>query len=173
MRERGSALIISLILLLILSLLAVSGMQSSTLQERMASSQRDSFMAMEVAELGLVEAQGVLNGLTNIDDFGVTPGFYNQSTAPAITNNAALWDPTSSPIQSIQSTAFEIMPGVNLNARYFIEYQGPFVQTQQLPQQASSAPPQLHSARIVVQAEGPSGQSQRLIEAYQVFNIDP
>lgn len=172
MRERGSALVISLILLLILSLLAVSGMQSSTLQERMASSQRDSFMAMEVAELGLVEAQGVLNALTNIDDFGVTPGFYSQSAAPPI-DDAALWDPTTSPVQSIQSTAFEIMPGVNLNARYFLEYQGPFVQTQQLPQQASSAPPQLHSARIVVLARGPSGQSQRLIEAYQVFNIDP
>ena len=172
MKERGSALIISLIFLLILSLLAVSGMQSSIMQERMASSQRDSFMAMEVAELGLVEAQAVLDGLANIDDFGVTEGFYSQSVAPPI-SNAALWYPGSTPIQSIQSTSFTIMPDVDLNARYFFEYQGPFVQTQQLPHQASAAPSQLHSARIVVVARGPSGQSQRLIEAYQVFNTNP
>ena len=50
--EAGSALIVSLIMLLLLSLIGLSGMQSTILQERMASNLHDRNIAFQ-AQCGL------------------------------------------------------------------------------------------------------------------------
>lgn len=52
-RQRGAALIISLIFLLLMTLIGVSSMQSTTLQERMAGNTRDRNLAFQAAEAGL------------------------------------------------------------------------------------------------------------------------
>lgn len=52
-RQRGIALAVALVFLLLLSLLGVSAMQTSTLQERMAGNERDRGVAFEAAEAGL------------------------------------------------------------------------------------------------------------------------
>lgn len=48
--ERGTALVMSLIFLLILTILGVTAMTTSSLQEKMAGNLRDQFMAMESVE---------------------------------------------------------------------------------------------------------------------------
>lgn len=60
MRERGSALIITLILLAIASVLAVSMMQASTLDERRSGQRRDQAVAFERAEAGLALCERLL-----------------------------------------------------------------------------------------------------------------
>lgn len=162
-KQNGATLIMALILLIILSLMAVSGMQNSIMQERMASSQRDGLVALEVAESGLLEVQVALEGLTDLVSFGSVTGYYLPGTAPDMFNPAS-WQGAS----SATASAF-----AGLTPRFFVEYRGPVPQSGQMPQQASSAPPQLHSARIVVMARGPSGQSQRMLESFYVFNLDP
>ena len=77
--QAGSALIIALILLLVITVLAVAGMQNTILQERMAGNMHDRNIAFQNAESGLRTAQRGLPG--NVDE---PIGFAS--------SNAAEWD---------------------------------------------------------------------------------
>jgi len=59
-RHQGSALIISLIMLLLLSLITLGGMQSTILQERMASNLHDRNIAFQASERALREGESWL-----------------------------------------------------------------------------------------------------------------
>ncbi|MCK0506287.1 pilus assembly PilX family protein [Aromatoleum anaerobium] len=52
-RQRGVVLVISLIMLLLLTMLGVSGMRGTTLEERMAGNMRDQNLAFQAAEAAL------------------------------------------------------------------------------------------------------------------------
>jgi len=52
-RQTGAALVVSLMLLIILTLLGLSGMQSTVMQERMSNNVRDKGMAFQAAESAL------------------------------------------------------------------------------------------------------------------------
>lgn len=56
-RQTGSALLISLIMLLLLSLIAVAGMQSTILQGRMSTNLQDRNLAFQAAEAALREGE--------------------------------------------------------------------------------------------------------------------
>ena len=62
--QRGSALVVSLIMLLLLSIIAVGAMQSSILQERMSSSMHDRELAFQAAETALRDAERVIRTQT-------------------------------------------------------------------------------------------------------------
>ncbi|MEO9524986.1 pilus assembly PilX family protein [Marinobacter alexandrii] len=53
----GATLIVALVMLLLISLLAVGGMQSSILQERMASNAHDGSIAFQASEAALRQAE--------------------------------------------------------------------------------------------------------------------
>ena len=55
--QKGSALLVSLIMLLLITLVAVGGMQSSILQEKMTGNMRDRDLAFQAAEAALREAE--------------------------------------------------------------------------------------------------------------------
>ncbi len=61
-RQQGSALIVALVLLLVITLLAVAGMQNTVLQERMAGNMHDRNIAFQQAEAGLRNAQAQIPG---------------------------------------------------------------------------------------------------------------
>lgn len=65
LRQRGSALAISLIFLLLMTLLGVSAMRSSNMQERMAGNLRDRNMAFQSAEAALRGGEAWLMLLAN------------------------------------------------------------------------------------------------------------
>ncbi|MCC5858552.1 MAG: hypothetical protein JJT90_10370 [Ectothiorhodospiraceae bacterium] len=68
-RERGAALIISLLLLLVMTLIGVTAMQTSTLQERMAGNTRDRNLAFQSAEAALREGEDwVMGNFVVLDD---------------------------------------------------------------------------------------------------------
>lgn len=58
--ERGSALLIGLMLLVVMTLLGVSAMQSTTLEERMAGNQKDRGLAFQAAEAALRDAEAFI-----------------------------------------------------------------------------------------------------------------
>ncbi|GGY79567.1 pilus assembly PilX family protein [Marinobacter zhanjiangensis] len=58
--QSGSALIVSLIMLLLLSLIGVASMQSTTLQDRMTGNLQDQELAFQAAEAAVREAEGFL-----------------------------------------------------------------------------------------------------------------
>ncbi|HET9444952.1 MAG TPA: PilX N-terminal domain-containing pilus assembly protein [Steroidobacteraceae bacterium] len=56
-RQRGAALVVSLLLLLVLTILAIGASQTTRLEERMAGNMRDIDMAFQGSEAGLRDAE--------------------------------------------------------------------------------------------------------------------
>jgi len=71
-KESGAALLISLILLLVLTFLGISSMQTTTLEERMTANQKDYYLAFEAAEFALQAAEDDLGILISTADFTPT-----------------------------------------------------------------------------------------------------
>lgn len=64
-RQRGAVLAVSLLLLLVMTLLAISGGQAVRLQERMAGNLRDVDLALQGAEAGLRDSERSIESLTS------------------------------------------------------------------------------------------------------------
>lgn len=171
--QQGVALLLSLVILLVLSLLAISSMQGSVMQERMATAQRDGVVSLETAEAGLRQAEQVLEDLTNLDNFGTAAGFFE-------TADEDLPNPYSPAIWTDNTMT---IAGTEIDGRvprFFFEYKGKVSlqpeSDDNLPRDlgapARSGPVELDSARIVVMAPGPSGESRRIIESFYVFDPD-
>lgn len=92
-QQSGAVLIISLVMLLLLTLIGISGTQTSSLEERMAGNLRDKSLAFQTAESALRVAENSLTPpapLPSFDDAG-TGGFYSQ-TSELPTQSALLTD---------------------------------------------------------------------------------
>jgi type IV pilus assembly protein PilX len=75
-RQTGAALVIGLILLLVMTLLGVTAMRGTTLQERMAGALSDQNVAFQAAETALRQGEGVLDSVT-APNFSIA-GWYDQ-----------------------------------------------------------------------------------------------
>ena len=93
-RERGAILIVTLLFLVILTMLGVTAMSGTTMEERMAGNARDGNIALQAAESALRDARRDINGIeattagarrgtpVHVSQFGDatgTPGSCNES----------------------------------------------------------------------------------------------
>jgi len=63
-QQQGATLIVALVMLLLISLLAIGGMQGSIMQERMASNAHDGALSFQASEAALRQAEDdILNSL--------------------------------------------------------------------------------------------------------------
>ncbi len=70
LHQQGVVLFTGLIVLVVLSLVAVTSMQSTTLEERMSGNTKDEILAFEAAEAALVAAENLLqSGALSITNF--------------------------------------------------------------------------------------------------------
>lgn len=89
-KQTGVALFMSLIMLLIITVLGLSSVQTTTLQERMARNARDSNLAFLAAESALKDAEAMIEGFTTVDgDFGIDPKDANPRQCLASPQRAA------------------------------------------------------------------------------------
>lgn len=86
-RERGATLVVSLVMLLILTLLGTTAMQSTSLEEKMAGNTRDRNVAFQAAEAALREGERVL-AQPVLPPFDGTGGRYQ----PALGTGARTWE---------------------------------------------------------------------------------
>ncbi len=77
-RQSGATLVVALIMLMVLTLLGTTAMQSTTMEERMAGNTRDRNVAFQAAEAALREAER----------------FLNQPVLPAFAGTNGLYQPT-------------------------------------------------------------------------------
>ena len=70
--QEGFVLIVGLVILGLLTMLALSGMRDSTIQEKMAGASRDSGLAFQAAESALRDAENCITGATAGCTFNVT-----------------------------------------------------------------------------------------------------
>jgi type IV pilus assembly protein PilX len=115
--QTGSALIVALIFLLLMTLIGTSAMQISSMQERMASNWRDWNTAFQSAEAALREAETFLRVTVALPEFADADGYY-QVNSP----NRPVWhgDVQSDGDGSIEY-ASAALEGVAQPPRYFIE----------------------------------------------------
>src|SRR5690606_23521558 len=87
-RQAGSALLICLIFMLLLTIIGVGAMQSATLQERMAGNSRDQNLAFQAAEAALRAGEQRLQGSLVPVFNNSTPGLRQPVDNPG---SAAFW----------------------------------------------------------------------------------
>lgn len=84
-QESGAVLIVALVMVLLISIVALSGMRSSNLQEAMAGNMRDKNLAFQAAETGLVAGEALVDyRVTPPDCLGVTTCLPGRSGSEAI-----------------------------------------------------------------------------------------
>jgi type IV pilus assembly protein PilX len=146
--QSGAVLIISLIMLLLLTLIGTSSMQSTSLEEKMAGNMRDKSLAFQAAESALKAAESSLPPAVSPTDSG-TGGIYSSTstipTAAAILTDA-FW--TTNPVATSTVTGL----GNNITTPlYIIQDMGMICTTTTLPCPASD---QKQTYRITTRATG-------------------
>lgn len=124
-RQRGVALFLALVVLLIITILGVSGLQTTTLGERMAANARDRDMAFQAAEAALIDAERYLQNAT-LNPFNNAAGLYllNNGARPnwvADSTDAGAGFLTYSVDRPGAGNQAPPLPGVSQQPRYFIE----------------------------------------------------
>ncbi|NOX76096.1 MAG: pilus assembly protein PilX [Gammaproteobacteria bacterium] len=122
-QQRGSVLLISLIVLLVMTLLGLSSMRTTVLEEKMAGNMRDSELAFQSAEAALRDAEQFIE--TNIIstaafDADGNDGLYNN-------NDERLWKTIDwSAADSLEYADFDSATTVGVNVttapRYVIQH---------------------------------------------------
>jgi len=81
-KQNGIALVVSLIMLLLMTLLAVSSMKSTVLEEKMAGNYKDRITAFQAGEAALRAGENYLRTTMVLPIFdGTTAGLYQPTTA--------------------------------------------------------------------------------------------
>lgn len=75
-RQRGVVLIVSLIMLLVVTLLAVSSMQGTALEEKMAGNTRDRNLAFQTTESAVREAETYIESVVSLGSFNGGGGLF-------------------------------------------------------------------------------------------------
>lgn len=112
--ERGAALIVALIFLLVLTLLGVGAMRTTNMQERMAGNLRDSNLAFQAAESALREGEQFLQQAT-LPVFAGTSGLLQRDDDAG---QASFWKTFNWAGNSIDGTAIS---GVAAAPQFVIE----------------------------------------------------
>lgn len=116
--QRGSVLLVSLIMLLVMTLIGISGMRTSLLEERMAGNMRDHDLAFQAAEAALRAAEDYIDTSiisTNNFDADGTDGLYDNSDVRIWEN--INWDAND----SLEYSAFDSSLNVTSPPRYVIQ----------------------------------------------------
>jgi type IV pilus assembly protein PilX len=116
-RQRGAVLIVSLLILLIMTMIGVSSLQSSATEEKMASNSRDRSVGFQSAEAALREAEGFLEDLVTTGSFDDTDGLYSGLDTAPDGRDSTTWTTTG-------DFRTATPPGGSAGAQYFITRTG-------------------------------------------------
>jgi type IV pilus assembly protein PilX len=161
--QRGAALVVSLIILLLMTIIGVSSMQTTTLEERMAGNLRDQNLAFQSAEAALIEGEKYLENTLLIVTDG-SAGLHARNAAPDV------FDPDTW-ANDAKSVAAPVSLNEDQNARYFIEKIGDVSKATGKdltfdPGGNKVKGGDITGYRVVAIGEGASGNSQAILSSY-------
>lgn len=113
--EKGSALIVSLVMLLLLSLIGIAGIQNTVMQDRMAANLLDKELAFQAVEAAVREAEESLANGVPIS-FPDSAGLYRIGS-----DDRPDWPADLSDTGNGVTTYSGSFPGVSAQPRYYIE----------------------------------------------------
>jgi len=169
--QKGVVLFISLVLLLVLTIIGVSSVQTTSLEQRMARNSHDSVLAFQAAEVALRDAENYLQ--TVVDPVASFPvagtGGYTQSapyTATEYWDAPGLWTGSGSVVAPTAIT------GVDEPPRYIIEWVAT-VDTDNNPYlQSSSYTSAIDSVEIFrITARGVGGSTNARVILQSTFGV--
>jgi len=122
-REQGVALIMSLVMLLILTILGISSVQTTSMQERMTINARDNDLAFQAAESAVREAEIFLNTNTSLLIFqnANTNGYYDVPDNGSVDLSSFDWADASNDSRGFLTVSTTI-GGVASQPVYIIEW---------------------------------------------------
>jgi len=120
-KQKGSVLILSLLMLVVLTIIGVSSMSTSSLQEKMAGNFRDREIAFQAAEVALAAAENYVMSTINTVNLGNADGYYNYGSGPTSSNayTGNWWTGTNS--QILGASVGTAIAGVRSQPRFTIE----------------------------------------------------
>ena len=95
-QQRGAVLIISLIMLLVLTIIGVTSMRTTVLEEKMAGNMNDKNLAFQAAEAALRDGEALVNSLVATSSFNGTAGRLGSGDADPDFFASATWSNTNS-----------------------------------------------------------------------------
>ena len=138
-RERGAILVTALLMLLVLTVIGVSVMQITRMQERMAGNTRDKNLAFQAAEAALRDAEADIQANLSYDSaftVGCTAGLcLPPSMSSAAPTSRPLWQTIDWSASAGQSRAYgsatgaSALPGLAAPPRYIVERLPPLTPT--------------------------------------------
>lgn len=161
--QTGVALVVTLLILLVMTILGVSSMQSTTLEERMAGNMRDQNLAFQSAEAALIEGEEFLeNTLLIVTDS--TAGLHPKNEAPDVFD-ADTW------ISDAKSRSASVHLNDDQEARFLIEKIGDISKPtgKDLTFDAGgnkSKGSDITGYKVIAIGRGPSGTSKSILQSY-------
>lgn len=123
LRQRGAVLIVSLMILVVLTLIGITAMRATMLQEQMAGNLRDQNTALLAAEAALRDGAALVENLVHTNGFGDggsgSPGLIGEDYDTPSDNelfNSSSWTAANSRV-----FAGTTLPGVAAQPRYKIK----------------------------------------------------
>ena len=114
-RQQGAVLAVTLMILLVVTLLTVSNMQSAVLEEKMAGNNSDRNVAFQAAESGLREAEVFLEDIVTLGDFQGQAGLFGRTDdEPSFTSSGTWSDSTYHVVAETDLGSYE-------RPRYFVK----------------------------------------------------
>lgn len=115
--QQGAVLVVSLLILLILTIIGVNSMQSSTLEEKMASNSRDRNVGFQSAEAAMRDAETYIESLVTTGNFVDANGLYSSISNEPNPFANGFWNTTG-------NFRTATPPGGSSGAQYFITRAG-------------------------------------------------
>ncbi len=103
--QHGAVLIVGLIMLLLMTIVGLSAVKGSNLQEMMAGNLRDRNLAFQAAEAGLRVGEDLVNGVNPPDTSGVIKG---QVAELLYGSNGAYWHATHEWVDTSVATTVDL-----------------------------------------------------------------
>ncbi len=168
--QRGAALIMTLLFLMVLTVLAVSGAKNTTIQEKMSGSVRDLNVAFNAAESGLIAGENWVATQT-IFPVPTTDGSsgvwdYN-SVDPDTGNSIGWWNESARHASWWQNNSTELttLVGVAEGPRYVVE-EIDFVPDSLV--QGVNNPPGRYFHRVTARGWGGSDKTKAMVQSHYV-----
>jgi len=114
--QRGAVLIVSLVILLIVTMLAVGSMQNTMLEEKMAGNASDRNLAFQSTESAVREAEVLIEEIVSLGNFTGGAGLYGRLDSEPSFYDTATWNDATKYV--VAGTSF----GSYEPPRYFIKH---------------------------------------------------
>ncbi len=172
--QSGATLAIALIILLIMTIGAISSSQSILLQEKMTGAFRENRYAFEAAESALSDAEEYINQLVSTGGFNNSGnnGLYTAGDAPLRQemHGHANWDDAAKYIAATTPTADKVPLGKYMlelvNNDISNETDSGSIQTLNISQEYASPASEIAGIRVTARGESRDGQTVKIIQAY-------